>query len=129
MALDLYTADIDSVSFNDIEGFLGMSSPVELRPTEGVLLDFKVSDSGDWVDSVTAFANTAGGILLLGVDGDKTKNNGPHYGTLEVIQRPSGAPPFPGSHRVSSRRDKGSGIATTPHIKARYGSGMPSRAL
>jgi hypothetical protein len=77
MALDLYTADIDSVNFSDIEGFLGMNSPIELRPTEGVLLDFKVSDSGDWVDSVTAFANTGGGILLLGVDGDKTTNNAP----------------------------------------------------
>lgn len=77
MTLDLYTADIDGVSFSDIEGFLGMSSPVELRPTEGVLLDFKVSDGGDWVDSVAAFANTAGGILFLGVDSDKTRNNAP----------------------------------------------------
>jgi hypothetical protein len=38
MTLDLYTADINRISFNDIEEFLGMSSPIELRPTEGTSL-------------------------------------------------------------------------------------------
>ena len=77
MGFDLYSANLDSISFSDVENFLGMSGPIERRPTEGILLDFKSSDSGEWVDSVVAFANTAGGILLLGVESDKIQNNSP----------------------------------------------------
>jgi hypothetical protein len=54
-----------------------MSSPIEARPTEGTILDYKVADSADWVETIAAFANTAGGLLFLGVESDKKQNNAP----------------------------------------------------
>ena len=77
MAKDLFSGNLELISFTDVEEFLGMSSPVEGRPTEGTLLDYKVDDSGDWVDAVAAFANTSGGILFFGVQGDRKQNNAP----------------------------------------------------
>jgi hypothetical protein len=77
MAKDLFSEKLELISFTDVEEFLGMSSPVAARPTEGALLDYKVDDSGDWVDAVAAFANTAGGLLFFGVQSDKRQNNAP----------------------------------------------------
>lgn len=54
-----------------------MPRDVDRRPSEGVVLDFKVEDACEWVDAVAAFANTAGGIVLLGVKGNKKQNNAP----------------------------------------------------
>jgi len=77
MAKDLFTENLDLVSFSDVEEFLGMNSRIQVRPTEGTRLDYKVDDSGDWVDAVAAFANTSGGLLFLGVQSDQRQNNAP----------------------------------------------------
>lgn len=77
MAKDLFTENLDYISFEDIEDFLAMKSPLEVRPTEGGLIDYKVDDSGDWVDVIAAFANTSGGLVFLGVQSDKNQNNAP----------------------------------------------------
>jgi hypothetical protein len=75
--MDLYSDNLDPLSFANIEEFLGMSGPVEARPTEGVVLDYKVADSADWVETIAAFANSAGGLLFLGVQSDRKQNNAP----------------------------------------------------
>lgn len=74
---DLFSGSLDLLSFADFEDFLGLGEPVETRPSEGTLLDYKVDDSGDWVEAVAAFANTSGGLLFLGVRSDKQQNNAP----------------------------------------------------
>lgn len=77
MAKDLFSAPFDSISFPDIDDFLGMGGPIETRPDEGTLLDYKSDESGDWVEAIAAFANTAGGLVFLGVQSDRNKNNAP----------------------------------------------------
>ena len=74
---DLFSGRLDLLSFADFEDFLGLREPVEARPTEGTLLDYKVDDSSDCVEAVAAFANTSGGLLFLGVRSDKQQNNAP----------------------------------------------------
>jgi hypothetical protein len=68
---DLFLDDLSKLRLPDIENFLALSGPEELRPAEGLRLDFKhqlISDLGKYV---AAFANTAGGLIFLGVKADK----------------------------------------------------------
>ncbi len=77
MARDLFVDDLDTLDFQGLSDFLGLGNPVNSRPTEGTVLDYKSNDSGDWVEDIVAFANTAGGLLFLGVQSDKQNNNAP----------------------------------------------------
>lgn len=77
MARDLFVDPLDNLAFDELNDFLGLQNPVESRPAEGTVLDYKISDGGDWPETVAAFANTSGGLLLLGVKSDKQKNNAP----------------------------------------------------
>ena len=74
MATDLYSADLRTISGNDvykaITEFLRLDLPKENRPREGYLLDFKEELSDRFLHSVAAFANTFGGLLILGVKED-----------------------------------------------------------
>jgi Schlafen, AlbA_2 len=68
---NLYRVDLQSISGSDLYagvlGFTRVAEPIENRPVEGYVLDFKE----DWNDSalktIAAFANTFGGLLILGV--------------------------------------------------------------
>jgi len=77
MACDLFVDNLNTLDFPALSDFLGLGNAVDSRPTEGTVLDYKSNDSGDWVEDVAAFANTAGGLLFLGVQSDKQKNNVP----------------------------------------------------
>jgi predicted HTH transcriptional regulator len=77
MARDLFVDDLDTLDFQGLSDFLGLGASADSRPSEGTVLDYKTNDSGDWVEDVAAFANTAGGLLFLGVQSDKKKNNVP----------------------------------------------------
>ena len=79
-------SDLDGLDFQGLSDFLGMGCPVESRPSEGTVLDYKSSDSGEWIEDVAAFANTAGGLLFLGVKSDKQKNNAP----VQIVGIPIG---------------------------------------
>jgi len=76
MALDLFTAPLDTVTATDVIDFL---SRVEVNE-EGPRLDYKAADSSGGIphDStikvIVAFANTYGGALILGVEADRTTN-------------------------------------------------------
>lgn len=69
--IDLYKDDLaapeDKELYAAVEVFARIASPQPERTQEGYLLDFK----GTWSDSalraVAAFANTFGGLLLIGV--------------------------------------------------------------
>lgn len=89
MEIDLFNADLDNITFPDIELFTGIhlkgsSRPENERPPEGIRLDYKTDMPDDLGKTVTAFANTYGGIIILGVDeseyspdGKKQKQNIP----------------------------------------------------
>lgn len=77
MARDLFVDNLDALDFQSLSDFLGLGNAVDSRPTEGTVLDYKSNDGGDWVEDIAAFANTAGGLLFLGVQSDKQKRNAP----------------------------------------------------
>ncbi len=77
MERDLFQINLDNIQFSDIEQFTGIERPENERPKEGVRLDFKKEISDKIGDTVTAFANTYGGLIILGVKSDKNKQNIP----------------------------------------------------
>src|SRR4030042_6444579 len=64
----LFSKNMDDIKFSDIEEFCALDSPEEQRPREGLRIDFKSSFPGDLPKFMVAFANTSGGIIVLGVD-------------------------------------------------------------
>lgn len=77
MERDLFQINLDDLQFSDIEQFTGIERPENERPKEGVRLDFKKEIPDKIGDTVTAFANTYGGLIILGVKSDKSKQNIP----------------------------------------------------
>lgn len=71
MSVNLYTDDLSSVGGTDvyaaIEALLRMSDPPCERLSEGWTLDFKEQWSDEMVKHAAAFANTFGGLLIVGV--------------------------------------------------------------
>jgi hypothetical protein len=69
--IDLYKDDLTTPADQDIyaaiELFTRMTSPQTERTQEGYLLDFKAMWSDSSLRSVAAFANTFGGLLIVGV--------------------------------------------------------------
>ncbi len=71
MADDLYHVNLQSVPgtslYRLIHEFTSMERPIGDRPREGYLLDYKEDVSDRFLRSVAAFANTFGGLLIVGV--------------------------------------------------------------
>src|SRR5260370_20439228 len=69
--VDLYKDDLGAISDSDlyaaVEVFTRVTSPTTDRTQEGYLLDFKGDWSASALRTVAAFANTFGGLLLVGV--------------------------------------------------------------
>jgi hypothetical protein len=75
--MDLFYADLDSISFAGVEDFLAINAPIEQRPPEGLRIDYKLMEPNDLSDTVAAFANTYGGLIFIGVDSRRTQHNFP----------------------------------------------------
>jgi hypothetical protein len=73
MPTDLYSVDLASISAADlykaIVDFTRVDRPIDERPREGYLLDYKLDVGEKFLRSVAALANTFGGLLILGVSG------------------------------------------------------------
>jgi hypothetical protein len=71
MSVNLYTADLNSLGGTElcaaIEALLRLSDPPSDRLSEGWTLDYKEQWSDDMLKHTAAFANTFGGLLLVGV--------------------------------------------------------------
>src|SRR5215469_5517417 len=71
MAVDLYTDDLSGLSnqqvYDAIEAFTRLADPVDARPREGFVLDFKQDWSDSALSTVAAFSHTFGGLLFVGV--------------------------------------------------------------
>lgn len=71
MDIDLYRDDLAAVSdrelFAGVEDFTRVAAPATDRTQEGYLLDYKAAWSDSALRAVAAFANTFGGLLIVGV--------------------------------------------------------------
>ena len=63
---NLFTADLTAISYQDLELFLGMYSGGIPR-AEGSRVEYKRDPTDKIGDGATAFANVAGGIIVVGV--------------------------------------------------------------
>jgi hypothetical protein len=64
----LYTKAIEAVTFDDIKRFC------DSKIREGLRVDYKKDFPQELEKTISAFANTNGGIILVGVDADKATN-------------------------------------------------------
>ena len=71
MSIDLYRDDLNRASRNElydaIAAFIRLDEPPDQRPREGYLLDFKQEWGEKGLRTVAAFANTFGGLLIVGI--------------------------------------------------------------
>jgi hypothetical protein len=66
--MSLWYKNPELVTYEDIAAFCTQQIP------EGIRLDYKLDIPGDLGKVVAAFANTLGGLIILGIEGDKTTN-------------------------------------------------------
>jgi len=66
--MSLWYKLLSQVAFDDIDRFCATKLP------EGVRLDYKLHFPGNLEKTIAAFANTLGGLILLGIDTDKKTN-------------------------------------------------------
>lgn len=64
----LFTKSMGSIEFEDVRAFFDMN----LR--EGLRIDYKSDFPSDLAKIVIAFANTAGGIILIGIRANRQTN-------------------------------------------------------
>lgn len=71
MAADLFKVDLNMISaaelYQAIELLTAVNLPEDQRPPESYVLDFKADLTDSTLKTVAAFANTFGGLVLLGV--------------------------------------------------------------
>lgn len=77
LEMNLFSADLDNVLITDLEDFLAINAPIQQRPPEGLRIDYKLKEPTDLSETVAAFANTFGGLILIGVESVRTKHNFP----------------------------------------------------
>ncbi len=77
MDRDLFRMNLDNLQYEDIERFTGISESKDKRPKENDFLDFNIQIPPDLGDVVTAFSNTYGGLIILGVKASKEEQNIP----------------------------------------------------
>lgn len=66
--MSLWSADLDSLTFEQLDEFLSIKEP------ENVRLDYKAQCPGDIENIMCAFANTLGGLIVIGVHEDRVTN-------------------------------------------------------
>src|SRR5229473_2995217 len=70
---DLYSDDIeDQAEYPDEEILKDVRALINAGQREGPILDYKkdVSDKDNWAEAAAAFANSFGGLIIFGVEGD-----------------------------------------------------------
>ena len=66
--MSLWNKPLSGVTYDDLDAFCRLGLP------EGMQLDYKQEVTSKLANLVCAYANTRGGLLLLGVDSDKSTN-------------------------------------------------------
>ena len=81
MGINLFVDDLGRLQLDDVKGFLGDDGPVESRLREGARVEFKGSGPTDEIDSssickaVAAFSNAWGGLVFVGLAGQKPEGS------------------------------------------------------
>ena len=81
--MSLWYKQIDAITYGDVDQFCAAKIP------EGLRLDYKREMPKDLAKIVAAFANTLGGLIVLGVDADKTTNM-PIWPTTTGMEKEAG---------------------------------------
>jgi Putative DNA-binding domain len=66
--MSLWHKPVSEITFADVDAFCRTMQP------EGMRLDYKTERPNDLARLIAAFANTLGGLIILGVEADKTMN-------------------------------------------------------
>lgn len=75
--MNLFVEPLEKLTERDVEEFLGMNLPESQRLREGPRLDFNGQIPENIGEDVAALANASGGLIFIGVQSDKTKQNIP----------------------------------------------------
>jgi len=79
--IDLFNDNLDKIQSSDLYralvDFMRLNDPVSDRPAESWRLDFKRQWSDRALQAVAGFANTFGGVLIIGVDPDGSDQSRP----------------------------------------------------
>lgn len=67
--MNLYYDDLDQLTFEAVENFVAVGEPS--APLEGARLDYKVEANAQVAETASAFSNTDGGLILIGVVDEK----------------------------------------------------------
>lgn len=78
--MTLFSKPIDSITYEDVVSFC------QLQIKETVNLDYKLDFPNDLAKTISAFANTYGGLLLIGVDEMDGRPKPPYVG-LDYMER------------------------------------------
>jgi Putative DNA-binding domain len=81
----LWQKQVSELLFSDVDEFLQAKHP------EGNRLDYKLTFPNDLAKTIAAFANTLGGIIILGIDCDKVSNEPIWPPTAGMIDTPGTA--------------------------------------
>jgi len=78
---DLYFDDIEDSSYTDKMILTDVEALVRSGQREGTVIDYKsdVSDQDNWPQTVAAFANSFGGLIVFGVEGKKRSTASSHW--------------------------------------------------
>ena len=127
--MSLWYKQINAITFGDVDQFCVSKIP------EGLRLDYKREIPNDLAKIVAAFANTLGGLIVLGVDADKTTNTPmwpPTTGMRKEAGLESASRPYAAttSIRPSARRSAPSStIRTSPERPLRSSASTKARKL
>jgi hypothetical protein len=67
MTRSLWNEPLEGITWNEVSRFLALDRPPAERPHAGARLEYHADLCGDLGEVATAFANTRGGVVILGV--------------------------------------------------------------
>ena len=108
--LNLFTGDVEQLRLEDVDAFLALDGPPDSRPREGIRVDYKGDIPDKLGETVAAFSNTYGGLILLGVS--------------ETEGVPSRRDGFPQDKRDDIKTRLANIICTTVHPRPRFQIGV-----
>lgn len=75
--MDLFSVALESVTWKELESFLGLTLPEDQRLREGEKIDFKEQFPQELGEIVAGLCNASGGLIFIGIKADKKKHNVP----------------------------------------------------
>jgi predicted HTH transcriptional regulator len=67
----LFVADLENLTIEQVADFCGMKALPDNRVKEGPRVDYKKEFPSDLGKDIASFANTSGGLVLIGIEEDQ----------------------------------------------------------